>query len=219
VEATIRKVAQLYLELVIDEEKPAGTAEKKVEGSKEVKGDKGEMKRQILIEVKGGVKGGVPPDVALEKFKWEDARYPKRKPLGELCNLMKGNIAEIEKDLREKSLEYNTICQKLAQMSANESGNLTSRDINTIIKEYNKDKPANQHFKPIESLLSPETIQCINEYNASTSGNKLQPFLTTLYVVVPKNEQKSWKNTYEGLLEHSVDEKKKIKKKNKYQMK
>jgi len=82
-----------------------------------------------------------------------------------------------------------------------------TRDINTIIKEYNKDKPAKDHFKPIESLLSPETIQCINEYNASTSGQKLQPFLTTLYVVVPKNEQKNWKNNYEQLLDESVEKK------------
>jgi len=182
--------------------------EKKVESKGEGKGDKGEKKRQILIEVKGGVKGGVLPEIALEKFKWEDARYPKRKPLGELCNAMKGSIAEIEKELREKTLEYNTICQKLSQMTANESGNLMSRDINTIIKEYNKDKPADKQFKPIESQLSPETIQCINEYNASTSGQKLQPFLTTLYVVVPKNEQKIWKTNYELLMEQNVEQKK-----------
>jgi len=40
----------------------------------------------------------------------------------------------------------------------------------------------------------------INDFNASSS-QKLQPFLTTLYVVVPKNDQKAWKTTYESLLD------------------
>jgi len=103
-------------------------------------------------------------------------------------------------------MEYNTISQKLQQMSANESGNLMTRDINTIIKEYNKDKLPNEQFKPVESLLAPETIQLINEYNNSTSGQKLTPFLTTLYVVVPKNEQKHWKANYETFLDGEVKE-------------
>jgi len=86
-------------------------------------------------------------------------------------------------------------------MTANESGNLMTRDINNIIKEYNKDKSPAQQFKPVESLLAPETIQMINDFNASSGGQKLHPFLTTLYVVVPKNEQKAWRTTYESLLD------------------
>lgn len=193
VEGTIRKVAQLYLELQ-DQDK----AERK---------EKVDKKANREIEVKGA-----KPDDALKRFKWDDARYPKRKPLGELANLIKGSVAEIEKELRERSVEYNTISQKLAQMSANESGNLMTRDINTIIKEYNKEKSSEQQFKPIESLQSPETIQLINEYNNASGGQKLTPFLTTLYIVVPKNDQKNWKNTYETLFDEAnkeLDEEKK----------
>jgi len=98
-------------------------------------------------------------------------------------------------------MEYNTISQKLAQMSANESGNLMTRDINTIIKEFNKDKNPAAQFKPVETLLAPETIQLINEYNNTSAGQKLTPFLTTLYVVVPKNDQKNWFGNYESLLD------------------
>jgi len=182
VESTIRKVAQLYLELQDQD---------KVDRKEKV-----DKKAPREIEVKGA-----KPDDALKRFKWDDARYPKRKPLGELANIIKGSVSEIEKELRERSMEYNTISQKLAQMSANESGNLMTRDINMIIKEYNKDKSPSEQFKPVESLLSPETIQLINEYNNSASGQKLTPFLTTLYVVVPKNDQKNWKSTYESLLD------------------
>jgi len=91
-------------------------------------------------------------------------------------------------------------------MTANESGNLMTRDINTIIKEYNKDKIAPQQFKPVESLLPQDTIQMLNDFNASSS-TKLQPFLTTLYVVVPKNDQKFWRTNYEGLLDESNEKK------------
>jgi len=88
-------------------------------------------------------------------------------------------------------------------MTANESGNLMSRDINTIIKEYNMGKPAAAQFKPIESMMAPETIQMITDYNA-ISSQKLHPFLTTLYVVVPKNDQKHWDVGYEKIFEEQL---------------
>jgi len=86
-------------------------------------------------------------------------------------------------------------------MTANESGNLMTRDINTIIKEYNKEKSPHAQFKPVETRLqeeAPEIIQMMNDFNSSSS-QKLQPVLTTLYVVVPKNDQKNWKTNYENL--------------------
>lgn len=93
VESTIRKVCQLYLELQEDE--------KTVEKGKEPKSpapEGKEKKPSREIEVKGA-----KPEDALTRFKWDDARYPKRKPLGELSNAIKGSIAEIEKELREKN--------------------------------------------------------------------------------------------------------------------
>jgi len=200
VEGTIRKVCELYLELQ-DEDK---FAVQKEGGPKTMPTEGKDKKPSREIEVKGA-----KPEDALTRFKWDDARYPKRKPLGELSNSIKGSIAEIEKELREKSLEYNSICQKLSQMTANESGNLMTRDINTIIKEYNKEKSPHAQFKPVETRLqeeAPEIIQMMNDFNSSSS-QKLQPVLTTLYVVVPKNDQKNWKTNYENLFLEDEDKK------------
>lgn len=200
VEGTIRKVCQLYLELASDD--ATATEGKKADAKSpppDAKSDK-EKKPPREIEVKGA-----KPEDALTRFKWDDARYPKRKPLGELSNAIKGSIAEIEKELREKTLEYNSICQKLSQMTANESGNLMTRDINTIIKEYNATHNAHEQFKPVESRLAPETLQMISDFNA-TSAEKIQPCLTTLYVVVPKNDAKNWKANYESIF---IEEEKK----------
>jgi len=203
VEGTIRKVCQLYLELQ-DEDK---FVVQKEGGPKTMPTTDGKDKKPSReIEVKGA-----KPEDALTRFKWDDARYPKRKPLGELSNSIKGSIAEIEKELREKSLEYNSICQKLSQMTANESGNLMTRDINTIIKEFNKEKPGHAQFRPVEARLqeeAPEIIQMMNDFNSSSS-QKLQPVLTTLYVVVPKNDQKNWKANYHNLFLEDEEKKKK----------
>jgi len=199
VEGTIRKVCQLYLELQ-DEDKFVVQKE----GARPMPTEGKDKKPSREIEVKGA-----KPEDALTRFKWDDARYPKRKPLGELSNSIKGSIAEIEKELREKSLEYNSICQKLSQMTANESGNLMTRDINTIIKEFNKEKPPHAQFKPVESRLqeeAPEIIQMMNDFNSSSS-QKLLPVLTTLYVVVPKNDQKNWKTNYENIFLEDEDKK------------
>jgi len=191
-------VCQLYLELQ-DEDKFVVQKE----GARPPPEGK-DKKPSREIEVKGA-----KPEDALTRFKWDDARYPKRKPLGELSNSIKGSIAEIEKELREKSLEYNSICQKLSQMTANESGNLMTRDINTIIKEFNKEKPGHAQFRPVEARLqeeAPEIIQMMNDFNSSSS-QKLQPVLTTLYVVVPKNDQKNWKTNYENIFLEDEDKK------------
>lgn len=92
---------------------------------------------------------------------------------------------------------YNNICQKLSQITANESGNLLTRDINTIIQEYNNQHPT-APFKPIESLMHQETTNLIKNINSTSKDAPVQPYLTTLYVVIPKNEQKSWRANYES---------------------
>jgi len=79
-----------------------------------------------------------------------------------------------------------------------------TRDINSVIKEFNTGKPERAHFKPIEALLAPDTKGLIDEYNAGVPQNMhYSPYLTTLYVVVPKNEQKNWLKGYETLLQPS----------------
>jgi len=160
--------------------------------------DKLEKKsNQQTISVKGA-----QPEETLTRFKWDDARYPRRKSLPELTQTVKGTITAAEKDLRERALEYSVITSKISQLQANESGNLMTRDINSVIKEYNaKLSVEQQPFKPIEARIAQDTKGLIDEYNSGAPQNmQYSPYLTTLYVIVPKNEQKNWQKVYESLL-------------------
>jgi len=139
----------------------------------------------------------------LKRFGWKVARYPTKKSLPEIVNSIKITVIQAEKELRDRQLEYGTICQKINQLTANESGNLLTRDINTVIKSYNKDKPVEQHFKPVEDMILPETSRLLTEL-------QYPPFLTTLYVVVPKSEQKNWERSYSTLF-HALPDKKQAK--------
>lgn len=177
VEGTIRKISTQILEL----EDP-------------VKDKDGKEKKQSakeIIEVRGS-----KPEDTLTRFKWEDARYPRRKSLPELTQTIKGQIATMEKELRERIVDYNTICQKIAQVTANESGNLMTRDINAVIQEYNQ---YNKPFQPIETMLETRAGTQIAEYNSGTT-QAFEPLLITLYVVVPKNEIKNWLKSYDTLI-------------------
>jgi len=104
----------------------------------------------------------------------------------------------MEKDLREFMVDYNTISQKIAQISANESGNLMTRDINSVIQEYNNNNKE-KLFHPIESILQKDAKDMIEVYN-SASPQAFEPVLITLYVVVPKTEIKNWLRTYDTLI-------------------
>uniref|UniRef100_A0A6B2L549 V-type proton ATPase subunit C n=1 Tax=Arcella intermedia TaxID=1963864 RepID=A0A6B2L549_9EUKA len=182
IEGTIRKVATQFYDLKANEKTEAG------------KGDKD--KKVQTIEVNNS-----KPEDVLTRFKWEDSRYPRKKGLPELTQTIKGSVANIEKELRDYAMDYSNQLSKLAQITANESGNLMTRDINAVIKEYNASNP-HQPFKPIENKFADDSKKLIDEYNANSPANQqFSPTLTTLYVVVPKNEQKNWTKTYETLLD------------------
>jgi len=88
--------------------------------------------------------------------------------------------------------------KKIGQLTANESGNLLTRDINSVIKGYNKERPPSEHFKTVEDQVGREIRELMSEINCA-------PFLTTLYVVVPKNEQKNWEKNYPSLFASTDD--------------
>jgi len=182
VETTVRKVAQQWRDL--DEVPVENKGEK----------DKVEKKKEKKISMIADI----DPDQTLTHFTWEVARYPYKKSLPELVQAIKLTVIQAEKELRDRQLEYNTICQKIGQLTANESGNLLTRDINSVIKGYNKERPPSEHFKTVEDQVGREIRELMSEINCA-------PFLTTLYVVVPKNEQKNWEKNYPSLFASTDD--------------
>jgi len=102
---------------------------------------------------------------------WDTSKYSIRLPLPELTQKIKATFATIDKDLREKTIQCNTLRAKLVQVEQNQSGSLLTRDLNKDLGE----------FKSVES-----------------------EYLTTLFVVIPKNEQKNWLKFYETGTEYVV---------------
>eukprot|EP01123_Difflugia_compressa_P000575 TRINITY_DN10675_c0_g1_i1.p1 TRINITY_DN10675_c0_g1~~TRINITY_DN10675_c0_g1_i1.p1 ORF type:complete len:445 (+),score=81.80 TRINITY_DN10675_c0_g1_i1:125-1459(+) len=143
------------------------------------------------------------PEEFLTRFKWNDSRFSgKKKSLGDLVTIIKGEVLKTEKSMRDRSLEYNTICSKTDQIAANESGNLITRDINSVIKEYNSKRGTAPEFKPVEEKIPDDTAAMLNDYNSTVSQAQHYQFsLATLYVVIPKNEMKNWIKGYESLLD------------------
>lgn len=147
VEGTLKKIANQYFE-VQREGAPKDQQAKKPE-----------------IEVRG-----TNAETFLTRFRWDDARYPRRKPMPELVSNIRVQVLKMEAELKVKSGEYQQVMQKIAQLAQSQSGSLLTRDFTKEVKEQLK----------ADQLVETE-------------------FLTTLFVVVPRNELKEWTKCYEAL--------------------
>lgn len=110
-------------------------------------------------------------DSFVVRFKWEDARYPRRKSLNELTETIQSQVAKLDDELKAKSAEYNNVINAIQQRKKKESGNLLARDVTNLV--------------PPEAMVETE-------------------YLTTLLVVVPRTEVKSWYGNYETLAPYVV---------------
>jgi len=93
----------------------------------------------------------------------------------ELVSNIRVQILKMEAELKMKSGEYQGVTQKIAQLAQSQTGSLLARDFTKEVKEK---------LKP-EQIVETE-------------------FLTSLFVVVPKNDVKEWLKSYESLSEYVV---------------
>jgi len=146
VEQTLRKMVVAFNDLQKD----------RADKEKEKSGD-GPKKKELH-----------PPAGVLTRFAWDQARFPLKKPLPDLTGAIKQQFGTIEKELREKVIQYNTLKARKTQIEQSQNGSLLTRDLN-------KDLTG---FQAIES-----------------------EYLTTLYVVMNRNDVKVWKTSYETITE------------------
>eukprot|EP01121_Diplochlamys_sp_Union-15-3_P001850 TRINITY_DN11604_c0_g1_i2.p1 TRINITY_DN11604_c0_g1~~TRINITY_DN11604_c0_g1_i2.p1 ORF type:complete len:371 (-),score=78.08 TRINITY_DN11604_c0_g1_i2:7-1119(-) len=77
------------------------------------------------------------PDTYITKFKWEDAKYSRRKTLKELTDEIKTQVGKYDDELKLKSQDYQQISQEISAQEKKESGSLLVRDLSSIItKEH-----------------------------------------------------------------------------------
>jgi len=109
--------------------------------------------------------------IFLKNFQWDATRYSARKPLNEIVEGIQGEIAKIEEDMRVKVQAYSSIDSIITKSEKDETTSLLTRDLTNILKRYYEKEPV-----PEES-----------------------DYITTIYVVVHRNEDKNWANCYESL--------------------
>lgn len=97
------------------------------------------IKRQV--NETGGAAGvstlkvdGVLPDVYLTRFKWDEAKFPTRRPLKETVDKVMEIVGRIEDDLKVKIGEYNVLKTQLNASMRKQTGSLSVRDISTLVK-------------------------------------------------------------------------------------
>jgi len=151
VEQTLKKIANQYFEL-------------------QREGQSGKDAKRNDIEVRG-----TNSETFLTRFRWDDSRYPRRKPMPELVSNIRVQVLKMEAELKLKSGEYQQVMQRISQLAQSQSGSLLTRDFTKEVKE---------------KLSADQIVET--------------EFLTTLFVVVPRNELKEWHKSYETLAPYVV---------------
>eukprot|EP00798_Chlamydomonas_sp_ICE-L_P027353 gene27353-4654_t len=77
---------------------------------------------------------GLPPDAYLGRFKWEEAKFPSRRPLKETVEKITEIIARIEDELKVKVAEYNTLKGQMSAAARKTGGSLAVRDVSSMVK-------------------------------------------------------------------------------------
>jgi len=147
VESTLKKIANQYFDLqkeLHEKDAPKDKENKKIE-----------------IEVRG-----TNAETFLTRFRWDDARYPRRKAMPELVSSIRVQVLKMEAELKQKTSEYQGVVQKINVLNQAQTGSLLTRDFSKEVKDV--------------PVIDTE-------------------FLTTLFLVVPRQEVKEWQKSYETL--------------------
>jgi len=76
---------------------------------------------------------GLAPAEYLERFAWNEAKYPPRRSLKETVDNIMETIQKLEDDLKVRGSEYNQQKSQLSQISRKQTGSLAVRDLGSIV--------------------------------------------------------------------------------------
>jgi len=108
-------------------------------------------------------------DIYITFFKWDEARYPTAQSLKALTELIQGQVAKLDEELKGKASEYNSLVHAISAEERKIGGNLLVKDISELVKE--------------EHVIETE-------------------YMESLFVAVPKINEKIFLTTYEKLTEY-----------------
>lgn len=77
---------------------------------------------------------GLPVEAYLTRFKWDEPKFPLRRPLRETVDKIGEVMSHIEDDLKVRVGEYNTVKSQLSAALRKAGGSLAVRDISAVVK-------------------------------------------------------------------------------------
>jgi len=77
--------------------------------------------------------GGVPATRYIQQFAWDSAKYPNRRPLKELVQLIAGGATAIEEELKQLTASFGDKQAALQEVKRRKTGNLLAGDLNDIL--------------------------------------------------------------------------------------
>jgi V-type H+-transporting ATPase subunit C len=91
---------------------------------------------------------GQTPEAYLQRFRWDEAKYPTRRPLRETVERVAESVSAVEDDLKVRLAELNAVRGALSQAARRATGSLAVRDLSTVVD------PAKGHVIDTENLCT-----------------------------------------------------------------
>lgn len=70
----------------------------------------------------------------IQKFRWNEAKYPVRRSLKETVDALGAEVQSIEEDLKGRLQDYNALKQQLGQIARKAQGSLAVRDLTSLLE-------------------------------------------------------------------------------------
>ena len=137
-----------------------------------------ERTAEELAERKAGVEmsvGGVPATRYIQQFAWDSAKFPSRRPLKELTQLITGGAVAIEEELKQLSQSYADKTAALQEAARRKQGNLISADLNDVLTQdiMNKVNLIDTEYLKTVFVAIPKAMQQVFEQNVEKLASDL----------------------------------------------
>lgn len=78
----------------------------------------------------------MPVESYVQKFRWNEAKYPVRRGLKEIIEGILEEVGAIEDDLKGRLSDYNAVKQQLSAISRKAQGSLAVRDLSALVPQH-----------------------------------------------------------------------------------
>jgi V-type H+-transporting ATPase subunit C len=153
----------------------------------------------------GAAAAGPPPPLLvdgqtaaayLQRFRWDEAKYPTRRPLRETVERVAESVSAVEDDLKVRLAELNAVRGALSQAARRATGSLAVRDLGALVEEAEQQllKRAGQKMGGGSTSTSAAAANNGTGIVVVDTEN-----LSTAFAVVPRHALKEWEASYETL--------------------